>query len=205
MQLFLRSQRLWDVVQQQVPIPSSPPTLDDERWARKNSNALSMIVLRVDDHQLGLLRNVHTAFEAWKVLRNANVNRSMSHRITLLRQLSNRKCGSLRYLDEYVETFQDTVWQLEVIGIDIPEELLIAMLLNALPRSYAYFNMMVESKDEVPSLSQLIIDVKEERDRQKFARDVRIIRERPGRCLHCGRTTHTSRHCRKFIHGRYAM
>lgn len=206
MQLFLKAQRLWPVV---VEKRSVRGTATGDLWSRKNSDALSLIVLRVDDSQLSLLRNIDTAYEAWRVLRDAHVNRSHDHRQTLLRQLAYRKCGLLSNLDAYLEEFQDTVWQLEEIEVEVPEGLLVAMLLNGLPRSFTYFSTLVESRDEEepPSLTGVIAEVRAERDRQVNSTELRSVRRErsSGRCKKCGRSGHLTRQCRRFVYGRYAM
>lgn len=192
MKSFLRSQRLLNVVIKHQRPMCPGPELD--KWNRNNSDALALIVLRVDDNQLPLLRHIESAYEAWKALKHAHVNRSTACRVRLLRQLSSRRCATLSSLQRHLESFQDNIWQLEVIGVEIPETLLVAMLLNSLPKSFFLFTSRVELRDELPSLSKLLVEIREERDRQeeKTRRSQRALE----RCTDCGRLGHATRQCR---------
>lgn len=190
MKSFLKSQRLWNVVAEHYRPLSPGPELD--KWNSNNADAFALIALRVDDHQLALLRHIDSAYVAWKALEDAHISRSTACRVRLMRQLCSRKCVTLSTLHRHLDAFQDSVWQLEVIGVEIPEGLLVAMLLNSLPGSFSLFTSRVESRDELPSLSRLLVEIREERDRQEEKRRSQRVVER---CSNCGRLGHTTRQC----------
>lgn len=199
--LVLKTHGLWEVVQHPVP----DYIVRTEKWSRQNSRALTVIVLRVDDTQVRLIRTCDTAAEAWEILRDAHVNRSTPHRISLLHKLTSSKCGHLRYINDYIEVFEDTVWELDEMGVDIPDEMLVAMILNGLPRSFANFNLLMEGRDDVPTLNSVIRAIRVERDQQVYAMEIRNSRTVPGKCKNCGRRGHPTRYCRKLFHSGYAL
>lgn len=69
-------------------------------------------------------------------------------------------------ITQHVNEFTSKAGQLEVAGIETPDELLFIMLLNSLPEEYENFNVAMESRDNTPTLKVLKAKLKEEEARQ---------------------------------------
>lgn len=111
--------------------------------------------------------------------------------------------------------FTSKAGQLEVAGIETPDELLSIMLLNSLPEEYENFNVAMESCDNTPTLKVLKAKLKEEearqndrnakakgstnRGKQRTNREGHTKSNTPkfyGKCFNCDKKRHRSRDCR---------
>lgn len=70
-------------------------------------------------------------------------------------------------MTQYVNEFSSKSEQLEEAGIKLPNELLLIMLLFSIPAEYENFSVVIESRDDVPTLENLKIKLKEEEARQR--------------------------------------
>lgn len=68
--------------------------------------------------------------------------------------------------DEILYDFTSKAEQLTEAGINIPDELLSIMLLGSLPGGFESFTVAIESRDEIPSISNLKVKLLEEGARQ---------------------------------------
>lgn len=196
MELCLKSNRLWEVVD--CPPPEQSQRTD--QWHNDNFEALGMIVLRVDDHQLDMLADSQTAHQAWQILHQAHLSAaSQNNRIGLLRKLIDRKCGLMCNLDWYLDRFKETTDQLEAFNVDIPQGLLMAILLNGLPRSFYPFTLMVECQEEEPTMDHLIENIRREGDRLttkgKVKHAASVAYTSSVRCGTCRKIGHVTKYC----------
>lgn len=80
-------------------------------------------------------------------------------------------------MTKYLNDFTNKAEQLTEAGINIPDNLLSIMLLGSLPEEFESFTVAIESRDEIPSVSNLKVKLLEEEARQ-LERDGRPDKEK---------------------------
>jgi hypothetical protein len=58
-------------------------------------------------------------------------------------------------MEQFLQEFKDTIDQLDVMDIKIPEDLIILMILHSLPREYQFFVHTQTGKDILPIFQQI--------------------------------------------------
>jgi hypothetical protein len=103
----------------------------------------------------------------------------------LLRKLVGIRKEETSSMEQYFTEVKDTMDQLEGIGVNIPEDLCILLLLNSLPREYQLFSRTQTGRDELPSFLELEARLLDEEMQLKL--DQRST-ETPKRCT-CARAS----------------
>ncbi|KAL0267069.1 UNVERIFIED_CONTAM: hypothetical protein PYX00_009436 [Menopon gallinae] len=154
---------LWPYVDGSVPEPTS----EKELWTKKDSKALAMICLCVSQKQLNYVENARTSKQAWDALREAFESTRPIRKLSLCRQLLRMKKTPSTSMNQYINEFSSKAEQLREAGIELQEELLSIMLLSSLPDNYQNFSFGIESRDRIPSLESLKVElIEEERDQE---------------------------------------
>lgn len=141
---------LWGYVDGSIerPIDGNGQT----QWKIKDEKALALIILSVSKNELGHIRRMTTAKEAWDELIRVHSSQGPVKKAILYRQLYNSKKDERQTMMQYINDFQNKVNLLEDTGIEIPEELKTIMLLNGLPDTFENFCIAIESRDQIPGI-----------------------------------------------------
>ncbi|CAK9827078.1 Retrovirus-related Pol polyprotein from transposon TNT 1-94, partial [Anthophora retusa] len=137
-----------------------------QEWDKKDSKALALINLSITHGQLNHVKKAKTSKDAWNTLKEVFESRGPVRKTALYKQLIRMEKKRDMSMTQYVNEFSSKAEQLEEVGIKLPEEVLSIMLLSSLPPEYENFSVVIESRDEVPSLENLQIKLKEEEARQ---------------------------------------
>ncbi|CAK9830520.1 Retrovirus-related Pol polyprotein from transposon TNT 1-94 [Anthophora retusa] len=183
-----------------------------QEWDKKDSKALALINLSITHGQLNHVKKAKTSKDAWNTLKEVFESRGPVRKTALYKQLIRMEKKRDMSMTQYVNEFSSKAEQLEEVGIKLPEEVLSIMLISSLPPEYENFSVVIESRDEVPSLENLKIKLKEEEARQSDRNercngnenksDALLTKNSANREKHmkvnsnCGRMGHKSVECR---------
>jgi hypothetical protein len=222
MELVLKDRDLWSCVQplpQSVPFDPSPQSSPPSVPAiipDKEQKALAQICLAVSEEIVPLVRPCKTAREAWAVICDQFEQKGMANRVSLKRQLFNRKYNEGESMQSHINNIRSLALQLEIVGAPVsPEDLAIVLLCSLPPRFDAFvvqmegkapqditFNtvssrLLGEFERQVTQLQQLTSEpvyahvAQTQRTRSRGAGEES---SRP-RCSWCNRTGHTENKC----------
>lgn len=131
MELILKCAKLWDVVDPDQKVDSSgvsPDGVSNEEWKQEARDLIqSAMSFHVKDNR--------DPRECWIYLQNrfasnTNARKYESSRLFDMQMEEGEKVG------EFFNRFEDCLWHLEDMGMDIPELSLIARIIYVLPRSW---------------------------------------------------------------------
>ena len=112
--------------------------------AKTISKACGKLVLSVDPVVYHHIRNQTSAKAVWDKLKSVYDDRGLTKKVTLLRNLTTPKLENCASMEEYVNQVTSTVQKLEGIDMQIPDELIGAILLAGLPGEYRPMIMALE-------------------------------------------------------------
>lgn len=207
MRIFLRSEGLWDII-------NNPPTpIRREEDIQNNQRALSTIVLCLEDSQLSLVRGIDSAQQCWLALRRAHVRDSVSSRITVTRQLYRLRLQPGGSVSKHLEQMTWLFIQLKEMGLEFSELHKIYIILSSLDESYDVLAVTWEAvpkdqftlpyicarlreeeskrADNQVARSQQTPSVKEAGPRQHEVPSTLTVK----RCFSCGSTSHLLKSC----------
>lgn len=139
---------------------------NNDVWTSKDEKALALILLSTSKSQLNYIKKATTSHEAWEKLRNTYESRGPVRKSVLYKQLYRMKKEQGQSMMEYVNSFVDKVEQLEDSGIKLPQELVSIIMLNSLPPDYENFCVVMESRDNIPTIDFLKTKLIEEEARR---------------------------------------
>lgn len=143
------------------------PLANAQEWIKKDSKALALINLSITHGQLNHVKKAVTSKGAWDGLKAIYESRGPVRKAALYKQLLRMEKKPNIAMTQYITDFTRKAEQLEEAGIDIPEELLVIMLLGSLPVEFENFCVAIESRDQIPTLENLKIKLMEEEARQQ--------------------------------------
>jgi hypothetical protein len=111
---------------------------DDKREGRRI--ALQAITDSIKDSVVPIVCRFEDPYLLWTALRDRYQSKSGSRRMMLLRKLVGIRKEETTSMEQYLIEVKDTMDQLEGMGVNIPEDLCILLLLNSLPREYQLFS-----------------------------------------------------------------
>ena len=134
---------LWRLVQKKEKEPEDE-NLKEVFEARKE-RAYALISLSLSPTYRDWLRDLEEPdpHEAWTIIQRTYENSTPEIKSALLKTLIKSKCSDDRKVAEYVNEFSELVRRLTMMKIEIPEELLVVLLLEGLPESYGNFSTLI--------------------------------------------------------------
>ena len=143
MKLKLMALNLWRLVQKKEKEPEDE-NLKEVFEARKE-RAYALISLSLSPTYRDCLRDLEEPdpHEAWTIIQRNYENPTPETKSALLKTLIKSKCSDDGKVAEYVSEFSELVRRLTMMKIEIPEELLVVLLLEGLPESYGNFSTLI--------------------------------------------------------------
>ena len=93
--------------------------------------------------------------QIWERLRDMCDIRSSSRRLSLKEQLYSLKLAKGKGIGDHLQQINLIVIQLVHLGIHTPDEDLVDITLNSLPRTWATFKQIQKGRDRVPTFPEL--------------------------------------------------
>jgi hypothetical protein len=137
MKNILQREGLWRFV-------TTPPLWNmsiDEREIR--SSTLNTLNLSLKDNVTKLVKRLEDPHITWQYLQNRYDKHDPQRKMTLLQRLLKIKKEDTVTMDDYLKDVRDIVDQLEDMGISLPEEITVLLILHSLPSSS--YGMLVTS------------------------------------------------------------
>ena len=124
-----------------------PRYLDRER----SKSVVDHRILSIGKQQLPHVKDATTSKEAYDALVKIHERSSPVQLSLWYRQLSHLKKDNNASMQSHLNVFQGLVNKLKDAKIDIPESLLVIMLLETLPEEYRAFITAIETRDALPT------------------------------------------------------
>lgn len=182
-----------------------------------SEKALGHIRRHVDgNHQEMLIKN-KTARSAWRNLRKQYEGKEVFNKVHLLQRLFeeglNESQDMVKAVPDFLQSKKELVRRIQAVGLQIPEELLVAVILARLPTSCDITRRILESTPDI-SLAKVSQELMREATRRGIKRKTAPIedahvtqappskrfkrdstRKKPIPCEHCGVPGHSSNNC----------
>jgi transposase InsO family protein len=166
MQMLLRKEKVWDVVNGTEVKPEAPETSTSkssnsaadpvEAWNEKDEKALTTICLALSDSELVHVETSTTSAEAWKRLADVHETDALPRKMLLWRQLYSSKFQEGREtMQEYLSKVVTLKNQLTAVGETVSENSVAMQILHSLPESYDNLVVALETRDDIPTIEQL--------------------------------------------------
>lgn len=139
---------------------------DKAAWEKTDSKALAMLTLCVKPSELIHLKGCTTSKAAWETLNSTYKGKGPARKVKLFKQLVRFQFKAREKLSNQINEFCSIVDALNEIDVQIPSDLVSILLLCSLPDEMENFVVAIESRDSLPSLSQLKIKIFEEEHRR---------------------------------------
>jgi hypothetical protein len=108
-----------------------------------DQKALANIRLTIEDGPLLQIRHSETALEAWKLLKNLYSPKGFSSEFLICKELFETTLSKYSSMEEYLNKVKQLTDQLKAKGIELPNQVIVAWVLNNLTSPYEGFVTMV--------------------------------------------------------------
>jgi hypothetical protein len=108
-----------------------------------DQKALATIRLTIEDGPLLQIRHSETALEAWKMLKNLYSLKGFSSKFLICKELFKTTLSKYSSMEEYLNKVKQLTDQLKAKGIELPNQVIVAWVLNNLTSPYEGFVTMV--------------------------------------------------------------
>lgn len=143
MEMLLIKEGAWEV------LTTRKPEKDQNEWIKKDNIARATISLSMEDDQLHLVRQCSTAASMWQNLQNYHERKSLSNKVSVMRQICSLRLEENGDMKEHIGTLRDLFLKLQNLGENnFSEKWNIAMLLSSLPASFNNLITAFESRSE---------------------------------------------------------
>lgn len=166
-ELLLGKEGVWDVVNAEIPAAKTT------EWLAKDSKAKGIIGLLVEDSLIVTIKKMRHAREYWMTLKDSYEKPSLSNQVYLLKRLCRMQLGN-QAMDTHISQMLSLVDELQAIGEELKEQLVVAMILGSLPDEY---DSLVTALETRPTAELTIISVKERLIQEYQRRNEFIIEE----------------------------
>ena len=195
-----------------APSTAAPSTAsDDSQSLEKSQQAMSLILLAMNDSQIIHCDECDTARKAWVKLQKLYEEPSTANRMRLYEKFLTAKMDKSITVRAHVENFSSVRSQLKSVGVNIDEGLYKLALLRSL--SQRYDHLFVTLENQVDSLNikdlhariyreEVCQDSTEERTSQALSAQFKPSSSRSGdnrrkKCFYCGKKGHVRADCFK--------
>ena len=205
MEYNLRSRKLWTIVSGDRERPSTSP--EDKEWEELDEEARQIIVMTVDDRQNAYLFEETTAKGMWDRLKEAYQEESVANTLRLKSAFNSYRKDPSQTMTMHVNKVREMVQELKSVGVTVPKEDVILILLDSLPDEYRMVRSALKSQRDL-SVEMVCARLKEEehdlglgaaKEEEKAFTASGRRNERGLRCYNCGLLGHTKKFCRKPI------
>jgi hypothetical protein len=182
-----------------------------------SEKALGLIRRNVDGNHQEMLIDCKNAKKAWKTLKKHYQDKEVFNKVLLLQRLFEESLTEgqdmVKAIPAYLQSKKEIVRRLQSVGLRIPEELLVAVILARLPPSYDITRRILESSSDV-SLAKVNQELLREATRKTNKRKAGPVeeahttqatpskrskkdftRKKPQACDHCGVPGHPAHNC----------
>lgn len=132
------------------------------KWRENDEKAIAEIILSVGEVELRSISKCTTSKEAWEKLQSIHASKSPVRKIELLTDITSFKMEDDEDFRHRLDKFSSAVEQLEGMKIEIPNDMLVVLILKGLPQSYENFRCAIRSKDNLPNREVLIGKIQDE-------------------------------------------
>ncbi|UYV83395.1 hypothetical protein LAZ67_23000870 [Cordylochernes scorpioides] len=160
----LRQKDIWDAIEPGFPRETS------EKQKRKDSLALSVILLAVEDSFLDDIGDCKRAIDAWQILEDIHTKYGLLHILQLLREIFNIVKRNDEDMKEYFPRIMECHRKLAKCHHGFGDGELALIMLLGLPKSYEPLILSLEQQEEKLSTSvvksKLLLEEKRQKQRQ---------------------------------------
>lgn len=174
MKSVLVHSELWAVISGKLMKNEQSTPEEAAAFDVKDEKALASILLCIKPSQVNHVRHCQTAVAAWNKLKDVHQPGGPARKVTLFRQLLSLSFSEDDKISNHITEFYEINERLAEIGVLMPEEVSVIILLASLPKSYENFVVAIESRDSLPSLNILKVKLLEEGARRNAERSVNI-------------------------------
>ncbi|CAD6227288.1 GSCOCG00006076001-RA-CDS [Cotesia congregata] len=221
MRAILKKNYLWEYVSGETPRPGVAELDKLREWKKMDGKAESDTLLAISASELRPYAGLGSSKAVWDKLKENFESRGATRISTLLKKCINTKMDEGADVRKHVTEFCETAKKLKETDIDIPDQMLVMLLLSSLPESYAVFKETIESRDELPKLDALMVKLfdrqegkmmdaangqgalysKNYKTQHDFSKKPRHGQERREKivCHSCGKEGHIARKCRTTL------
>jgi hypothetical protein len=97
---------------------------------------MTALIELVKDSLVTTVGRFQNPYICWEYLRKKYAPKSGSRRLMLLRKLVSSRKKETTTVEQYLKDCKETIDQLEAMEVGIPEDLIVLLILNSLPREY---------------------------------------------------------------------
>ncbi|CAD7076927.1 unnamed protein product [Hermetia illucens] len=137
----------WSYISGEIPIPTGNDATACEltRWKSNDEKAKADIIQSIGDAELKTVFKCTTSKEVWDKLQSVDASKGPVHKIELLTDITSFKIDEDYDFREKLDTFTSAVEQLEGMKIDIPNDMLVVLILKDLPPSFENLRCAIRS------------------------------------------------------------
>ena len=155
MKMILRSRKVWDIVTgtRVKPDPSDAAALAE--WEEHEMDALTTIVLTLEDDPLNGVASLQTSKEAWEGLSARYEGKGAQSIVLLIGALFQEKLDDEHPLETQLNTMIHRSQILASLGIKIDESVIAAAMILALPDSYSTLRSILTATFDKPETEKV--------------------------------------------------
>ena len=144
MEYVLRSRKLWSLVVGDKERPSD--AAGRKEWDEQDEEARQVIVMTVFDSQNSYLFDETSAKGMWDRLKEAHQEVSVANTLRLKSTFNAYKKDPKHTITMHVTKVKEMVQELKAVGVTIPKEDIILILLDSLPEEYRLVKSSLKSQ-----------------------------------------------------------
>ncbi|KAJ0392461.1 hypothetical protein P43SY_002015 [Pythium insidiosum] len=121
----------------------------NEMWKTADSKAMGVIAKMLSSPYQAMIRNAKFAVEAWIILQQFHVKRSLHNRVQLRKQLHELVMNPGDNIMDHLLKFDDVCMRLDAVGDNVKDDEQLVVLLGSLPPEYDAIVKIIEARGNV--------------------------------------------------------